>query len=125
MHGREAEAEENIALIEREVEASGQRLAPVDESQAIEITPAERHGYLSLVKVLFREYPRRSILGATLMITQSFLYNAIFFSYGLVLTKFYGVPAGNTRCTSSLSPSATSPARSCSGPSSTRSAGAR
>ena len=31
------------------------------------------------------------MLGATLMITQSFLYNAIFFTYSLVLTKFYDV----------------------------------
>ncbi len=65
MHGREAEAEENIAFIEREVEASGQRLAPVDESKAIEIKPSQNHGYLSLVKVLFSQYPRRSVLGAT------------------------------------------------------------
>jgi MFS family permease len=36
-------------------------------------------------------YPRRAVLGATLMITQSFLYNAIFFTYALVLTKFYHV----------------------------------
>ncbi len=95
MHGREAEAEENIAFIEREVEASGQRLAPVDESKAIEIKPSQNHGYLSLVKVLFSQYPRRSVLGATLMITQSFLYNAIFFTYALVLTKFYGVGEGD------------------------------
>ena len=42
---------------------------------------------------MFREYPKRAILGATLMITQSFLYNAIFFTYALVLTNFYGVSA--------------------------------
>jgi MFS family permease len=41
--------------------------------------------------VLFREYPQRAIYGATLMITQSFLYNAIFFTYTLVLANFYGV----------------------------------
>ena len=41
--------------------------------------------------MLFKTYPQRSILGATLMITQSFLYNAIFFTYTLVLRKFYGV----------------------------------
>jgi hypothetical protein len=28
------------------------------------------------------------VLGATLLITQSFLYNAIFFTYALVLAKF-------------------------------------
>ena len=42
---------------------------------------------------MFHTYPKRAILGATLMITQSFLYNAIFFTYALVLTNFYGVSA--------------------------------
>ena len=41
-----------------------------------------------LLRVLFREYPTRSVLGATMMITQSFLYNAIFFTATLVLGKF-------------------------------------
>src|SRR6185503_18608986 len=40
--------------------------------------------------------PTRSILGASLMISQSFLYNAIFFTYTLVLGKFYGVASGMT-----------------------------
>lgn len=39
------------------------------------------------------DYPSRSTLGASRMITQSFLYNAIFFTYTLVLTKIYGVNA--------------------------------
>ena len=43
--------------------------------------------------MLFKEYPQRAIYGATLMITQSFLYNAIFFTYTIVLTNFYGVDA--------------------------------
>ncbi len=91
MHGREQEAEENIARIEREVEESGQTLAELDDSKAIEVKPADDHGFLALAKVLFQQYPSRSVLGATLMITQSFLYNAIFFTYTLVLTTFYGV----------------------------------
>jgi MFS family permease len=95
MHGREADAERNIKVIEDEVEASGQTLAPVDESKAIEITPSPGHGYLTLVRVLFSHYPSRSTLAATLMISQSFLYNAIFFTYTLVLTKFYHVDAAN------------------------------
>jgi MFS family permease len=93
MHGREAEAEKNIGMMEREIEQSGQVLAPVDDAQAIEIRPSKAHGYLSLVRVLFTRYPSRSVLGASLMITQSFLYNAIFFTYTLVLTKFYGIHA--------------------------------
>jgi MFS family permease len=43
--------------------------------------------------VLFREYPSRAVLGASLMISQSFLYNAIFFTATLVLGRFYGVPS--------------------------------
>ncbi|MFF5228552.1 MFS transporter [Dactylosporangium sp. NPDC000521] len=96
MHGREQEAEESIASIERDVERSGQTLAPVDEGAAIEIKPSASHGYLSLIKVLFRQLPSRSALSATLMITQSFLYNAIFFTYTLVLAKFYDVDAEKT-----------------------------
>jgi MFS family permease len=96
MHGREQEAEENISIIERDVEGSGQQLAPVDPAKALEIQPAPNQGYLTLVRVLFKTYPGRSTLAATLMITQSFLYNAIFFTYTIVLTKFYGVPAGST-----------------------------
>ena len=92
MHGREAEAEQNIAIIEEEAQRSGQTLGPIDDSEAIEIQPARSHGYLSLLRVLFRQYPSRSVLGASLMITQSFLYNAIFFTYTLVLTRFYNVP---------------------------------
>jgi MFS family permease len=95
MHGREAEAEENIALIEEQVRASGQTLEPVDESKALDIKPSPAHGYLTLLRVLFSHYPSRSVLSATLMITQSFLYNAIFFTYTLVLTKFYGVDSAN------------------------------
>lgn len=92
MNGREAEAEEAIARIERAVERSGRELPPVDESKPIEITESAHSTYLTLARVLFKEYPQRAVLASTLMITQSFLYNAIFFTYTLVLTKFYGVP---------------------------------
>jgi MFS family permease len=95
MHGKAAEAEQTIEYIEREVASSGRQLPPVDDSRAIEIRPAPHVGYVRLALVLFRDYWPRSALGATLMITQSFLYNAIFFTYTLVLTKFYGVSANN------------------------------
>ncbi|HEY0451254.1 MFS transporter [Actinophytocola sp.] len=96
MHGKAHEAEESITRIEREVEQAGYTLPPVDESKAIEVTPAEDIGYAALTRVLFREYPTRAILGASLMISQSFLYNAIFFTYTLVLGKFYGVSSEAT-----------------------------
>jgi MFS family permease len=90
-HGREAEAEESIRRIEEAALRDGQHLEPVPESAAITILPERRFGYLTLLRVAFRQYPRRTLLGMTLMITQSFLYNAIFFTYALVLTKFYHV----------------------------------
>ncbi len=91
MNGHEREAEESITYIEHEVAESGRDLPKVDESKAIDLQPTTDIGYLALVRVLFRDYPSRSVLGASLMITQSFLYNAIFFTYTLVLGKFYGV----------------------------------
>jgi len=93
MHGREAEAE--AAMVEMEAE-SGERgtLPPLDESKAIVINPIRDVGFFTLAKVLFKEMPRRSILGASLMITQSFLYNAIFFTYALVLATVYHVSSG-------------------------------
>ena len=95
MNGRVDAAESSIAYIEHEVEASGITLPPVDDSKAIDLQPTEKIGYLALTRVLFRDYPSRSVLGASLMISQSFLYNAIFFTYTLVLGKFYGVDSAS------------------------------
>jgi MFS family permease len=92
-HGRAEEADKVMAKIEEQVRASGQELAPIDESKAIEIVPETRYGYLTFLRLVFHQYPKRAILGATLMITQSFLYNAIFFTYALVLINFYHVPS--------------------------------
>ena len=55
--------------IEAAVRASGQDLAPVDESQAVELIPEKRYGYLVFLRLAFSKYTRRAILGATLMIT--------------------------------------------------------
>jgi MFS family permease len=92
-HGRVQEAEEELAKIEAVASRSGQQLGPVDEGAAITLVPEQKYGYLYFLRLVFRQYPKRAILGATLMITQSFLYNAIFFTYALVLTTFYGVSA--------------------------------
>jgi MFS family permease len=94
-HGRAAEAEKTIAYIEDEVERGGRTLPPVDARKAIVLQPTERIGYAGLLRLLFRDHPKRAIYGASLMITQSFLYNAIFFTYTLVLGKFYGVSSGD------------------------------
>jgi MFS family permease len=96
MHGREKDAEASIAEIEADVAATKGELPPVDPSMEIEITPTKKIGYLALLRVLFSHYPSRSVLGAALMITQSFLYNAIFFTYGLVLEFFFHVKTTET-----------------------------
>jgi len=95
MHGKEAEAEQSIRQMEAAVSKRGHQIPDVGDDKAIEIRPIERRGYLTLVRVLFKEMPRRSVLGSSLMITQSFLYNAIFFTYTLVLTTFYHVSASS------------------------------
>jgi MFS family permease len=94
MHGRAAEADRTIAAIEDQARLSGHHLSPI-EGRPMEIRPARRTGYLTLLRLIFTGYWRRGVLGATLMISQSFLYNAIFFTYTLVLTKFYGVSSSN------------------------------
>jgi MFS family permease len=96
MHGRSKAAETTIQEIESDVAATKGSLPPVDPSRELEIRPTEQIGYLALLGTLFRAYPDRSVLGAALMITQSFLYNAIFFTYGLVLTFFFHVKPTDT-----------------------------
>jgi MFS family permease len=96
MHGKQKEAEASISEIEHDVGRTRGELPPVDQSKELEIRPTEQIGYLALLKTLFQHYPSRAIYGGTLMITQSFLYNAIFFTYGLVLQFFFHVSPGNT-----------------------------
>jgi MFS family permease len=96
MHGQEKEAEASIAEMERDVERTKGDVPPVDPSKELEIRPAKRYGYARLIEILFSRYPSRSVLVAALMITQSFLYNAIFFTYGLVLQFFFHVKPGDT-----------------------------
>jgi MFS family permease len=92
-HGRVEEAETELAKIEDNARRHGQSLDPLDDSHAITLVPEKQYGYLVFLRLVFHEYPKRAILGATLMITQSFLYNAIFFTYALVLTNFYDISA--------------------------------
>jgi MFS family permease len=92
-HGRVEEAEKELAKIEEAAIKAGQTLEPVGDDRAVELVPEAQYGYVRFLGLVFGRYTKRAILGATLMITQSFLYNAIFFTYALVLTQFYGVSA--------------------------------
>ena len=46
---------------------------------------------------LFSVYRQRALVGLALMIAQAFFYNAIFFTFALVLTDFYGIAVGPGR----------------------------
>ena len=75
--------------------------------------------------MLLHRYRRRSVVALALMISQAFFYNAIFFTYALVLTRFHNVAEdAGRRSTSSRSRSATCSGRCCSGRCSTASGGA-
>lgn len=93
-HGRGDEAEGIVADIERQVEAStGQKLK--DPGDPIEVHERETMGFWQVARVVFFQYPRRTVLGLSLFIGQAFLYNAIFFTYSLVLTTFYHVSSSD------------------------------
>lgn len=91
-HGHEREAEATVVRIENDLRAKGVVLDEVDPAHAIVL---RRHdiGLREVATVLVTKYLRRLFLGASLMITQSFLYNAIFFTYVLILRDFYDVPS--------------------------------
>jgi len=82
--------------------------AVAESSEDLLIHPHRHIDLRDLFVTLFRRYPRRAVLGLTLITSQAFLYNAIFFTYALVLVRFYGVtPEGNRFSTCCLLPWAT------------------
>jgi MFS family permease len=93
-HGRVEEAESVVAGIEAQVRAElGAQLAEPEGS--IKVRRQGPIGFAAVAATMFGRYPRRSVLGFALMASQAFVYNAVFFSYGLVLTTFYKVPSGS------------------------------
>jgi hypothetical protein len=94
-HGRTEEAEETTDMIEEQVRQQTGRDLPPAEGGPIIVEQRESIGFGVIFKAMFQMYPKRTILGLTLMGSQAFLYNAIFFTYALVLTKFYGIDSSN------------------------------
>ena len=98
-HGRLADAEAIVAGIERQFYGD-----PPQSGQPESARSPARHAVVRLrmrthtpigevVRTLFQSYPQRTFVGLSLMASQAFFYNAIFFTYALILTDFYGVPA--------------------------------
>ncbi len=92
IHGKPREAEGVVEEIEARVEAdTGKKLAPV--TQWLTLGDPHKTTMVSVARTLLKHYRSRTTLGLVLMASQAFVYNAIFFTYALILTRFYNVPA--------------------------------
>ena len=91
IHGYPERAERVVAEIERGTAAHDEGhpyILPRIRLQMRHHTPLRE-----VAHVLFRVYRQRSLVGLSLMAAQAFFYNAIFFTYALVLGDFFGIPS--------------------------------
>jgi len=96
LHGRDDEAQRITTAIESDVAAGLAHgrgaLPPVGAPVTLK---AKGHvTFAAIARVLLVGHVRRTILGLSLMVAQAFTYNGVFFTYALVLARFYGVPSG-------------------------------
>src|SRR5438132_12106884 len=94
IHGRNRQAEEIVADVERKI--YGARESAAGERRYSGLFPTRiqtrtHTPWREIWNAVVHEHRRRSFLGFVLMLTQAFFYNAIFFTYALVLMRFYGV----------------------------------
>src|SRR4051794_12143895 len=89
-HGRSDEANAIVREIEDEFRSRGHRL-PLDPLPMLRLRARRYTPMREVFNTLFREQRRRTLVGLSLMAAQAFFYNAIFFTYALVLTDFYGI----------------------------------
>ena len=86
LHGRIGEAEQVMAQIERLSNA----VPPLHPLPRLRLRPRQLR-LADVARTLLRLYPQRTAVTLVLMASQAFFYNAIFFTYALVLGRFYGV----------------------------------
>ncbi len=89
-HGRNREAAEIMTEIERGFRAKGHHLGS-EPLPAIRLRGRRFTPLREVFRTMFFVYRQRTIVGLSLMAAQAFFYNAIFFTYALVLTDFYGI----------------------------------
>ncbi|CAN5458711.1 MFS transporter [soil metagenome] len=92
IHGRNEEAERIVDQVERSIGVAPEML-PAHDAPPTRIRTRTHTPWREIWHTIVHEHRRRSVLGFVLMLSQAFFYNAIFFTYGLVLMKFYDVPA--------------------------------
>jgi MFS family permease len=91
-HGRPAEAETIVADIENSLRRHGHVLS-AGPFRRIRLRVRSHTPLREATAVLLTGQRQRPLVGLNLMAAQAFFYNAIFFTYALILTDFYGVPA--------------------------------
>ena len=94
IHGREKEGEAVVGGIEKRFRDQGADLTPIPPDKAIRLRSRDHTPLKEVFDTLTRRHRVQTFVGLTLMAAQAFFYNAIFFTYALVLTKFYAVSAG-------------------------------
>ncbi len=93
LHDRLDQAETVVADIERRARRDAEALLPIPADRRLRLAVSARTPVARMMLAILRDYPQRAILGLVLMAAQAFFYNAIFFTYALVLTRFYAVPS--------------------------------
>ncbi len=91
IHGRDEEAENVVQGIEKKVASQIDGDLPEPKGEPLELRTRKSTGFVEIGRTVFSVYPQRTLVGFSLMGSQAFLYNALFFTYGLMLTTFYGV----------------------------------
>jgi MFS family permease len=93
IHGRDEEAERIVDGIEADVQAETHRELP-EPGAGITVRQRAAIPFREIAKVAIRFYPKRAMLGIALFVGQAFLYNAVTFNLGNILSRFFHVPSG-------------------------------
>jgi MFS family permease len=92
IHGHPEQARAIVADIEREVLGQTQNTA-APEFATMRLRMRDHTPLGEVARTVFVTYRKRALVGLALMVAQAFFYNAIFFTFALVLTDFYGIRA--------------------------------
>ena len=93
IHGQEDEAEKIVDRIESEVREDTQ-LKLAEPGKEMTVRQRTTIPFREIAKVAFQKYPTRAILGLALFVGQAFLYNAITFDLGTILSEYFDVASG-------------------------------
>ncbi len=91
LRGKEDEANRIVGDVEQRATHGHPEGLPTPEGEKLEIRVRDHTPLREIFSNMLGENRQRSYLALMLMVAQAFFFNAIFFSYGLIVKKFYGV----------------------------------